>query len=198
VIARETLKGQEAGSALLVWAQTTEKLVGRRNDLMHSFYLAPDGEQPLTRMKPWTRGGKWKGVSELVGLADITETARLLAEGMAAADQIAELLPGMAGPGRPVASRPPRAHYAVNRRLRGARTCGQVLEWLRRLRYLADVLHLRFGAVAAACRKVTSAFRLAAGPGLTSTPDSAVTAAGVGWHSPPATGYRLPAPPRRR
>jgi hypothetical protein len=92
VIAREALEGQEAGSAMLAWAKTMEKLVGRRNKLMHSFYLAPDGDQPLTRMKAWTRGGKWKGESEPVGLADLAETARLLAEGLAAADQIAELL----------------------------------------------------------------------------------------------------------
>ena len=92
VIAREALEGQEAGSALLAWAKTTGELAGRRNKLMHSFYLAPDGDQPLTRMKAGTRGGKWKGESEPVGLADLTETARLLAEGLAAADQIAGLL----------------------------------------------------------------------------------------------------------
>lgn len=92
VIAREALEGQEAGSALLAWAKTTGKLAGRRNKLMHSFYLAPDADRPLTRMKAWTRGGKWKGESEPVRLADLTETARLLAEGLAAADQIAEFL----------------------------------------------------------------------------------------------------------
>jgi hypothetical protein len=57
---------------------------------MHSFYLAPDGDQPLTRMKAQTRGGKWKGESELIRLADLREIAVLLAQGREAADQIVE------------------------------------------------------------------------------------------------------------
>jgi hypothetical protein len=91
-IAGEALEDQEARSALLAWRKAAEELARRRNKLMHSFYLAPDGNQPLTRMKAGTRGGKWKGESEPVGLDDLGETASMLAEGLEVADRIVELL----------------------------------------------------------------------------------------------------------
>lgn len=90
VIAGEALEDQEARAALLAWVKATEELASRRNKLMHSFYLGPDGDQPLTRMKAQTRGGKWKGESEPIRLADLSEVAALLAQGREAADRIVE------------------------------------------------------------------------------------------------------------
>ena len=55
---------------------------------MHSFYLARDGEQSRARMKASTRGGTWKGQSEPIGLADLSEVADLLAECLEAADRL--------------------------------------------------------------------------------------------------------------
>ena len=44
---------------------------------MNSFYLVRAGEQSLARMKASTRGGKWKGQSKLINLADLSEVADL-------------------------------------------------------------------------------------------------------------------------
>jgi hypothetical protein len=44
-------------------------------------------------MKASTRGGKWKGQPELIGLADLSEVA----EGMEAADQLVEHLASCPG-----------------------------------------------------------------------------------------------------
>jgi hypothetical protein len=92
VIADQTLGDQEAGSDLRTWIKAAGDLAGRRNKLMHSFYLAPDGGQPLTRMKASTRGSRWRGESEPVALADLNEVAAMIAEGLGAADQIVALL----------------------------------------------------------------------------------------------------------
>lgn len=46
----------------------------------------------MVRLKASTRGGKWRGHAEPLGLADLTEVADLLAEGVEAADEIAERL----------------------------------------------------------------------------------------------------------
>jgi hypothetical protein len=39
-------------------------------------------------MKASTRGGKWKGRSEPIGLADLSEVGDLLAEGLEVADHL--------------------------------------------------------------------------------------------------------------
>lgn len=90
-IAAEALGDPLASSALRTWVKTSLELGDRRNQLMHSFYLARPGEQSLTRMKASTRGGKWKGQSEPIGL-DLSEVAVLLAEGLEAADRLVEHL----------------------------------------------------------------------------------------------------------
>lgn len=92
VIAAEALGDQPAGPALLDWVKAARTLADRRNQLMHSFYLVQEEERPLARMKASTRGGKWKGQSEPIGLADLSEVADLLAEGLQAADRLAENL----------------------------------------------------------------------------------------------------------
>lgn len=88
VIAGEVLGGQDAGKVLLAWVKAGEKLASRRNKLMHSFYLTPNGDQPLTRVKAGTTGGRWKGESEPVSLAELDEVAAMLAEGLSVADLI--------------------------------------------------------------------------------------------------------------
>ncbi|HUC21316.1 MAG TPA: hypothetical protein VMA73_01285 [Streptosporangiaceae bacterium] len=85
VIAAEALEDPQARQALLDWVKASLALADRRNQLIHSHYLPQPGEQSLTRMKATTRGGRWKGQSEPVGLADLSETADLLVEGLAAA-----------------------------------------------------------------------------------------------------------------
>jgi len=50
--------------------------------------LSPSGGQ----LQPAAGGGKWKGQSEQVGLADLIEVADLLAEGVEAADELVEQL----------------------------------------------------------------------------------------------------------
>lgn len=110
-IAAETL-GDPASSALLNWAKASLILTDRRNQFMHSFYLPRSGEQSLARMKATTRGGKWKGQSEPIGLADLREVAVLLAEGLKAADQLVEHLascPGWQDPAAPPSKAPPLA-----------------------------------------------------------------------------------------
>ncbi len=92
VIATEALGDPLASSTLLDWVKASLELADRRNQLTHSFYLAQAGEQSLTRMKASTRGGKWKGQSEPIRLADLSEVADLLAEGLEAADQLVEHL----------------------------------------------------------------------------------------------------------
>ena len=92
VIAAEALGDPLASSTLLAWVKASSMLVDRRNQLMHSFYLVREGERSLARMKASTRGGKWKGQSEPIGLADLSEVAALLAEGLEAADRLVEQL----------------------------------------------------------------------------------------------------------
>jgi hypothetical protein len=92
VIAAEALRDPLASSTLLAWVKASRDLADRRNQLMHSFYLARDGEQSLARMKASTRGGAWKGQAEPIGLADLSEVADLLAEGLEAADRLVEHL----------------------------------------------------------------------------------------------------------
>jgi hypothetical protein len=92
VITGEALGDPLARAALQGWVKASLHLADRRNQLTHSFYLPQAGQQALTRMKASTRGGKWKGQSEQVGLADLIEVADLLAEGVEAADELAEQL----------------------------------------------------------------------------------------------------------
>lgn len=92
VIAVEALGNPLASSGLLAWVKASFHLADRRNQLMHSFYLPGAGDQSLTRLKASTRGGKWKAQSEPIGLADLSEIADLLAEGLEAADQLVEQL----------------------------------------------------------------------------------------------------------
>jgi hypothetical protein len=66
--------------------------VDRRNKLTHSFYPAWEGEQSSTRMCASTRGGKWKGQIEPVGLAELREVAALLAEGLEVAERLVKAL----------------------------------------------------------------------------------------------------------
>lgn len=81
VITAETLEDPLASLALLDRVKAARIAADRRNQLTHSFYLPPAGEQPLARMRASTRGGTWKGQSEPVGLADLSEVGELLAEG---------------------------------------------------------------------------------------------------------------------
>ena len=67
VIATEALQDPLARQALLDWVKASLALAGRRNQLVHSHYLPRPG-QPVARMKATTRGGKWRGQSEPVGL----------------------------------------------------------------------------------------------------------------------------------
>jgi len=92
VIAAEALGDPLANSALQDWVKASREVAERRNQLTHSYYLSVAGGQALTRMKASTRGGKWKGQSQPIGLADLTEVAGLLAEGVEAADQLVEHL----------------------------------------------------------------------------------------------------------
>jgi hypothetical protein len=93
VIAAEALGDQLASSGLQDWVKASRILADRRNQLTHSSYLAGAGDQqPLTRMKASTRGGRWRGQSEPIGLADLSEVAGLLAEGVEAAGQVAQHL----------------------------------------------------------------------------------------------------------
>jgi hypothetical protein len=92
VIAEEALADLQARATLLDWVKASLHLADRRNQLTHSFYLPQDGQQALTRMKASTRGGRWRGQSEPVGLADLSEVADLLAEGAEAADELVEQL----------------------------------------------------------------------------------------------------------
>lgn len=88
VIAAEALGDPLARQGLLDWVKASLALADRRNQLVHSHYL-PQAGQPVARMKATTRGGKWRGQSEPVGLADLIETAGLLAEGLEAAGLLA-------------------------------------------------------------------------------------------------------------
>jgi uncharacterized NAD(P)/FAD-binding protein YdhS len=92
VIATEALEYPQARQARLNWVKASLTLADRRNQLIHSHYLRQAGEQSLTRLKATTRGARWRGQSEPVGLADLTETAGLLAEGLTAAGLIVEHL----------------------------------------------------------------------------------------------------------
>ena len=92
VIAAETLGDPLAGPALQDWVKASRCVSERRNQLIHSYYLPAAGEQALTRMKASTRGGRWRGQSQPIELADISEVAGLLAEGVKAADQLVEYL----------------------------------------------------------------------------------------------------------
>jgi hypothetical protein len=92
VIAEEALADPQARAALLGWVKASLHLADRRNQLTDSFYLSQDGQQALTRMKASTRGGRWRGQSEPVGLADLSEVADLLAEGAEVADKLVEQL----------------------------------------------------------------------------------------------------------
>lgn len=92
VIAAEALGDPLASSALLDWVKASRSLADRRNQFTHSFYLPQAGEQSLTRLKASTHGGRWKGQSEPVSLADLSEVADLLAQGVEAADQLVEHL----------------------------------------------------------------------------------------------------------
>lgn len=87
-IAVGALADLQASSTLLTWVKASRILVERRNKLIHSFYLMREDEQSLTRMKASTRGGKWKGESEPIELAGLSEVADLLAEGLEVADQL--------------------------------------------------------------------------------------------------------------
>ena len=89
VIAAEALGDLQARAALQDWVKASRLIADRRNQLTHSHYLPAAGGQALTRMKATTRGGTWKGQSQPVGLADLTEVADLLAEGVEAAGQLA-------------------------------------------------------------------------------------------------------------
>lgn len=89
VIATEALQDTQARQALLDWVKASLALADRRNQLIHSHYLPQAGQQPMTRMKATTRGGKWRGQSEPVDLAGLTETASLLAGGLEAAGLLA-------------------------------------------------------------------------------------------------------------
>jgi hypothetical protein len=91
-IAVEALADPQASSTLLAWVKASGTLVERRNQLTHSFYLVREGEHSSTRMKASTRGGKWKGQSEQIGLADLSDVAALLAEGLEVAEQLVEQL----------------------------------------------------------------------------------------------------------
>ena len=92
MIGAEALRDPLASSTLLAWVKASRDLADRRNQLMHSFYLARDGEQSLARMNASTRRGAWKGQAEPIGLADLSEVADLLAEGLEAADRLVEHL----------------------------------------------------------------------------------------------------------
>ncbi|HUZ51686.1 MAG TPA: hypothetical protein VMU94_04065 [Streptosporangiaceae bacterium] len=113
VIAAEALGDPLASSTLLAWVKASRDLADRRNQLTHSFYLPRAGGQSLARMKASTRGGKWKGQSEPVGLADLSEVADLLAEGLEVADQLVEHLtscPEWQDPAAPSSRKPPSAN----------------------------------------------------------------------------------------
>lgn len=107
-IATEVLADLQAKTTLQGWIKTSLVLIGRRNDLIHSFYMARDGDRPLTRMKATTRGGRWKARSEPIDLDSLTETAGLLAEGLDVADLIVQQLaadcPEWHDPAAPTAS----------------------------------------------------------------------------------------------
>ena len=93
VIAVEALGDPLASSALQDWVKASRILADRRNQFIHSSYLTQAGDQQsLTRMKASTRGGRWRGQSEPIGLADLSEAAGLLADSVEAADQVAEHL----------------------------------------------------------------------------------------------------------
>ena len=87
-----SLADPQANTTLYGWITTSLVLIGRRNDLIHSFYMPPDGDRPLTWMKATTRGGRWKARSEPIDLDSLTETADLLAEGLDVADLIVQQL----------------------------------------------------------------------------------------------------------
>jgi hypothetical protein len=91
-IAGEALADPQASSTVLAWVKASCVLVDRRNKLIHSFYLVREEQQSPTRMKASTRGGKWKGESEPIELADLSEVADLLAEGLEAADLLVKQL----------------------------------------------------------------------------------------------------------
>jgi len=91
-IASEVLADQSAKASLKAWIDASRTLVTQRNKLMHSFYLvAPGGIRPH-RWKASTRGGRWRGEREPIALADLEEVASLLAEGVAAAEQVMDVL----------------------------------------------------------------------------------------------------------
>lgn len=105
-IASEVLADPQAKSTLQNWIKTSFLLISRRNELIHSFYLAGDDDRQLTRMKATTRGGQWKVRLEPIDLADLTQTADRLAEGLNVADllmlQLAADCPEWHDPAAPI------------------------------------------------------------------------------------------------
>lgn len=81
-IASEVVTVPEAKTSLLSWVKASQCLVTRRNKLMHSFYMVEPGGILTHRWKASTRGGKWRGEMEQIGIAELTEVAGLLAEGV--------------------------------------------------------------------------------------------------------------------
>jgi hypothetical protein len=77
---------------LLTWIDASRSLVTRRNKLLHSFYMVEPGGVRTHRWKASTRGGKWHGEREQIGLADLQEVAELLAEGVKAAEDVMGVL----------------------------------------------------------------------------------------------------------
>jgi len=92
VITDEIVSDERAAQSLRDWMRTSRRLIDRRNQLMHSFYITAGGEEATRRWKASTREGKWKGQTETIALAELGEFADLLAEGWAAAKHVEEQL----------------------------------------------------------------------------------------------------------
>jgi hypothetical protein len=92
VIADEIVSDELTAQSLREWVRASRILIDRRNQLMHSFYMTADGEEAISRWKASTRGGKWKGQTETIVLAELGEFADLLAEGWDAAKGMEEQL----------------------------------------------------------------------------------------------------------
>ncbi len=88
VIADEILNDERASGLLRDWVHASRALIDRRNQLMHSFYMTGDGEEPTSRWKASTRGGKWRAQTETIVLAELDEFADLLAGGWEAAKHL--------------------------------------------------------------------------------------------------------------
>jgi hypothetical protein len=91
-VASEAVTVPEARTSLLTWVEASRSLVTRRNRLMHSFYMVEPGGILTHRWKASTRGGRWHGEMEQIGLADLVEVADLLAEGVEAAEHVMSVL----------------------------------------------------------------------------------------------------------